>query len=124
MNIKPHPNRGTSNPVFSVPEPFDAMPTTQGSDAPPKFERTNITAATRGAPDPNSSERTEMVIGYTEESPRPVAQALSMTPASPCEASRPAAPAQARSNPAFTNRTGVSDSRRNGASHLPSMSEA
>jgi hypothetical protein len=64
------------------------------------LDNTNMREPIPEEAEPNSLDKNEMVMGYTEESPNPVAQALATTPQSPYENTNPKVPVQARSNPA------------------------
>src|ERR1035438_6662811 len=88
------------------------------------FDRVNIRDPSFGGADPNSRDKSEIVMGYTHESPSPARQALNTTPRSPWDKTRPAMPAHATSNPACTNRISSTVRNSSGASHLPSMSAA
>jgi len=74
------PISGTASPALSVPKRFEATPTAQGSDPPPRLASVNMTEPTREAAKPNSCDNREIVMGYTLESPNPARLALTPTP--------------------------------------------
>ena len=78
----------------------------------------------RAAPAPNSRDKSEIVIGYTQASPSPATLALKITPHHSCDKTSPPIPAQATNNPPCTNRTSSIDRSASGATHLPNISAA
>jgi hypothetical protein len=63
MNMSTQPKSGTNKPVLRVPERFDIRPTNHGSSPPPTFDRTNMMEAMPEDADPNSFDKSEMVMG-------------------------------------------------------------
>lgn len=81
----------------------------------------NMTDPTRDAEGPNSRDRSEIVMGYTHESPKPARLALATTASSECDATSPAIPEHAVRSPACTSRVSSMFLSNRGATHLPSI---
>jgi len=58
-----HPARGTESPSFKLENRVEVNPTTQGTQAPPKPARANITLPSRFAALPNLCDNKAIVIG-------------------------------------------------------------
>ncbi len=81
--IAAQPRSGTKIPALRVPNRFEEMPAIQGRSPPPMLDNTNMREPIPEDAEPNPLDKSEMVMGYTEESPNPVAQALATTPPEP-----------------------------------------